>query len=131
MYCKKCGNKLDDKAKFCSECGEKVEGQTDNKVIKMTCEDCSGIMEYDEDANVVACPFCGSKRIVLAGDEVQIERIRAKRDNKSEEMQYEFEKYKIEAAREDDKHETKMIFIALIVSFSVLVLMAIIFNIIF
>ena len=25
MFCKSCGNKLDDKAKFCPQCGEKIE----------------------------------------------------------------------------------------------------------
>ena len=25
MFCKNCGNKLDDKAKFCPQCGEKIE----------------------------------------------------------------------------------------------------------
>lgn len=33
MYCRKCGNKLNDNAKFCSKCGTSIE--EDKKVIEI------------------------------------------------------------------------------------------------
>ena len=34
MYCKKCGNKIEDDAKFCTKCGFKIE--TEETDIKTT-----------------------------------------------------------------------------------------------
>lgn len=44
--------------------------------ISMRCKDCGGILEVDETQNVMFCPYCGSKELILESDEVKKERIK-------------------------------------------------------
>ena len=63
MNCKKCGNQVDEKALFCSACGEAVEKenlcQKCGKPIKdrhQFCEYCGESVTLKE--NVTRCPYC-------------------------------------------------------------------------
>ncbi len=53
MFCKNCGNQLDDHAMFCTKCGEKISGETKEKY----CIHCG--TKLDEDASF--CLGCGRK----------------------------------------------------------------------
>lgn len=77
MRCKKCGNQLSSDANFCDVCGEPVHKENNIKKILLRCEHCGGTLEIDDDKEVISCPFCGSKSIILDNDNVQIEKIRA------------------------------------------------------
>lgn len=66
MYCKKCSSKLKDGAKFCSNCGSKVEEELiDNKEEEkkeeetIFCRNCG--VEIPKSSNV--CPECGYKLV--------------------------------------------------------------------
>lgn len=86
MFCCKCGTKLADNVKFCYKCGAPTVNnipadktpQKQFRTVALRCQDCGGIMEVDEDGEIMQCPYCGSKRIVEVSDTVRIEKIRSK-----------------------------------------------------
>lgn len=75
MYCVKCGKKNSDNSKFCTACGTKFQTLSESRLVKMRCSNCDGMLEYDADKEIMSCPFCGSKEIVLEADVVKIKRI--------------------------------------------------------
>lgn len=77
MFCSQCGTKLPDNSKFCNQCGSPVGQFRHHNIIRLRCEDCDGVMEIDESREVISCPYCGSKKIVLESDGVKIEKIRS------------------------------------------------------
>lgn len=77
MFCSQCGTKLPDNSKFCNQCGSPVRSYQQSNIIRLRCEDCDGVMEIDESREVISCPYCGSKKIVLESDGVKIEKIRS------------------------------------------------------
>jgi DNA-directed RNA polymerase subunit RPC12/RpoP len=81
VYCKKCGAKIDDDSKFCSVCGFQLQSDLDVKLIQMKCSDCGAVMDLSEDAILMECPYCKSKKLISMSDEVRIEKIRSN-DNK-------------------------------------------------
>lgn len=48
------------------------------KTRKMKCNECGGILELNEDRDIICCPYCGSKELIEESDEVKIERIKSK-----------------------------------------------------
>lgn len=44
------------------------------KIIKMKCESCGEIMDYNKE--IIFCPYCGSKDLIIASNKVQIARIK-------------------------------------------------------
>ncbi len=78
MYCKNCGEKLDENAKFCPNCGENTKNESGVKTIKLRCKECSGIMEVDSEKQEVYCPYCGNKEMIADSDAVAVEKIRSK-----------------------------------------------------
>lgn len=48
-----------------------------SKIITLTCKSCGGTMEFDGKNNIIACPFCGSKEILIESDKVKVEQIKA------------------------------------------------------
>lgn len=46
--------------------------------IQLKCKSCDGMMNVDEEREVLFCPYCGSKEIFVESDSVKRERIRAK-----------------------------------------------------
>lgn len=46
------------------------------KIIKMKCESCGEIMDYNKEKEMIFCPYCGSKDLIMASDDVQIARIK-------------------------------------------------------
>ena len=45
-------------------------------IIRMKCPDCGGTMDIEKDKQVLQCPFCGSKNMIVESDAVKIERLR-------------------------------------------------------
>lgn len=110
MFCCKCGTKLADNVKFCYKCGAPTVNnipadktpQKQFQTVALRCQDCGGIMEVDEDGEIMQCPYCGSKRIVEVSDTVRIEKIRSKH-------QLEEKKLELDAKAEKEKRDDKSV----------------------
>lgn len=75
MFCYNCGYKANDGDRFCKECGTILRQQKDRQTIKLTCEDCGGVLTVDSSRTILTCPYCGSKKLIPENDEVVIARI--------------------------------------------------------
>lgn len=109
MFCYKCGHEAKEGEKFCTKCGTILSNRDERKTVKLTCEDCSGVMEVDSDKTILTCPYCGSKKLITESDEVTIARIKKEAD--SERMRYDKEKreYEEELRLKKDKEDWKAI----------------------
>ena len=107
MYCSKCGYEAKDGEKFCVKCGAILNDTTSKKTIKLTCEDCGGEMNIEAGRNVLTCPYCGSKKLIMESDEVTIARINKESD--AERMKFEKEKreYEEELRVKQNREDTK------------------------
>lgn len=109
MFCSQCGTKLPDNSKFCCQCGTPVYGQRQSNIARLRCEDCNGVMEIDESREVISCPYCGSKKIVLESDGVKIEKIRSESKLERKKIDREIEmiraKRDIKVSRNRNKRE--------------------------
>ena len=96
MFCSKCGNELSDGDAFCSKCGTKV-GTNSQSTIHLVCQHCGSVMDYDDERQIVACPYCGSKELIEESDNVKIERIKSKtvlaREKQANDFELEKERY--------------------------------------
>lgn len=96
MFCSKCGNELSDGDAFCSKCGAKV-GTDCQSTIHLVCQHCGSVMDYDDERQIVACPYCGSRELVEESDDVKIERIKSKtvlaREKQANDFELEKERY--------------------------------------
>ena len=54
MFCSNCGSKLNDGAKFCPECGNRLQSQTDKEPVKIQP---AGTKVYE----LRSCADCGSE----------------------------------------------------------------------
>lgn len=123
MFCCKCGTKLADNVKFCYKCGAPTANnipadKTTHKqfqTVALRCQDCGGIMEVDEDGEIMQCPYCGSKRIVEVSDTVRIEKIRSKH-------QLEEKKLELDAKAEKEKSDNKIAFASMAFMFLLMLL---------
>lgn len=115
MYCSKCGSKLINGAEFCTECGQPVNSISSGgvKIVRLVCQDCGGIMSVDEDQDkqVLLCPYCGSKKMLLESDGVKIEKIRSHTELEKERINREIElkKLQYEVEKENLKREKEEI----------------------
>lgn len=64
------------------------------KVVELKCNNCGAILNYDEDREILFCPYCGSKNLIVFSDNVKIEKIKS--DKELEELrikqEHEFKK---------------------------------------
>lgn len=68
----------------------------EKNIVKLVCEDCGGTMDIDSNKEIMMCPFCGSKKIILESDEVKIAKanVEKQRINKDiEQIKFDKEKY--------------------------------------
>lgn len=95
MYCRFCGAQNPSNTKYCILCGEILSDNTspvpqrESGTVLLKCPACGGVMEVSMDRQVISCPYCGSKKLILESDNVKIERIRGdvQRDVTHEEQQ--------------------------------------------
>lgn len=51
------------------------------KTYLLKCKNCGGVLNGDEDGdNIIECPFCGSKELIIESDAVKIARIKANKE---------------------------------------------------
>ena len=43
---------------------------------QLNCKNCGGELSVDEQGKYLLCPFCGSRRLIIEGDAVTVEKIR-------------------------------------------------------
>ena len=86
----------------------------DKNVVKLVCEDCGGTMNIDSDKQIMMCPFCGSKKIILESDDVKIATINAEADVEKQRINRDIELAKIEENKRKDKEENMVGIIAII-----------------
>ena len=60
----------------------------------MKCQQCSGTLTMDKEGDILVCPYCGSKELLLDSENVAVEKIK---------QQTEFKKWE----REDQKEQQK------------------------
>lgn len=113
MYCQKCGFKLPDNAKFCLECGTKIEKinnskSTGNKYISLTCSKCGGTLEVDPNRPIISCPYCNSSTLVEEADNVKVERVKAKAYTDVNKAKYDAEKAKQKVKSDEAKYEYRI-----------------------
>ena len=60
MFCEKCGTVLNDAAKFCSNCGEKVVVSSEIDLKALKCKMC-GSPQLSEEGDFYVCKNCGTK----------------------------------------------------------------------
>lgn len=75
MKCLRCNYELQQDALFCSHCGAAVE-EKQIVIISLQCKMCGGELSVDSDNTILACPYCGSKELVIESDAVKIEKIK-------------------------------------------------------
>lgn len=72
--------------------------------IQMKCKSCNGVLSVDEDQEVLECPYCGAKELILDSDFVKAQRIKSR-----SEKEIEFEKMKNEEERAQRSEEKQQI----------------------
>lgn len=72
MKCTKCKKDIPNTAKFCLYCGTAVPV----KKISLRCEKCMGTLEIEGDKEILVCPYCGNKELIIEDNEIKIEKIR-------------------------------------------------------
>lgn len=96
MKCKECGGKLDIGMKYCPYCGTSSSEESmfaeDNTVSfkQLICDECNATFEFDAEKNILCCPYCGSKKIIVESDNVRISKynIDAEKEIKKFQEQY-------------------------------------------
>lgn len=62
-------------------CGEKIKDESDNeekvKTILLRCRQCNGELSIDDKQQIMCCPYCGSKEIIIESDTVKAAQIHA------------------------------------------------------
>lgn len=108
MFCSKCGNELSDGDAFCSKCCAKV-GTNSQSTIHLVCQHCGSVMDYDDERQIVACPYCGSRELVEESDDVKIERIKSKtvlaREKQANDFELEKEHYAEELRQKKNRED--------------------------
>lgn len=69
------------------------------KKLSLVCEQCGGVLQVDEGKEVVACPYCGNRTLILESDDVTKERIRTTAQKEVE----------IEKIKADDRERQRLL----------------------
>lgn len=48
------------------------------EIVKMKCSECGGAMDINSNREVICCPFCGSKNLIVESDYVKVEKEKLK-----------------------------------------------------
>ena len=84
MFCPKCGTQNPDGSRFCTACGFEISTVQANrafpnepKKVQLKCKACGGSLDIKDGQNVLMCPYCGSKELIVESDKVSVARIRS------------------------------------------------------
>lgn len=97
MRCRKCGTLLRNDSLFCTHCGLSVNGQINYGERLLKCESCGGSLNIGEKENILFCPYCGSKKLIIESDAVKIKRLDNTRWMARDEKMADVEKHRIDA----------------------------------
>lgn len=103
-FCENCGRSISESEKFCPSCGKAITINLPRKTLQIKCKNCNGLMNIDDEREILSCPYCGSKELVAESDDVTIERIRNRTYK-----EVEFKKMEREDEREKKREEKDMI----------------------
>lgn len=98
MYCPNCGNKNDKGARFCSSCGNPMT-QKQHQTARMVCNSCHGSLNIENYGEILICPYCGSKDLVIDSDVVKMHRMDIQKEIEIKEIEH---RHKLEEDRERD-----------------------------
>lgn len=123
MFCSKCGNELSDDDIFCSKCGIKI-GANCQCTTHLICQHCGSVMDYDDERQIVACSYCGSKELVGESDGVKIERIKGEtvlaREKQANDFELEKERYAEELRQKKNREDWIVIGVCLTIFFVII-----------
>lgn len=84
MFCPKCGTQNPDGSRFCTACGSEIQTaqisrttSNEPKKVQLRCKACGGSLDVIDGQNVLMCPYCGSKELIVESDRVSVARIRS------------------------------------------------------
>ena len=49
----------------------------EEKRLHLKCKSCYGTMDVSEDREILLCPYCGSKELIIQSDRVKIQKIKS------------------------------------------------------
>lgn len=98
--CGKCGNPIDDNAKFCAVCGTPINKKQNSDTITLRCKSCNGTMMSGNKNDILVCPYCGSKELINDSDYVAVEKIKQQTEYKRWEKEEEKERRLAEEQKE-------------------------------
>lgn len=76
------------------------------KTIKMKCQNCDGLLEMDSDKEIIFCPYCGMKTLMVQDNEVKIAKINAEADvSKNVKIEEAHSKVEIEKAKIENRRQ--------------------------
>ena len=142
MICPYCNSDIPDRAKFCPECGSRLVMEMSSRTrgpgsdsaasaaggtkrVKLICRACNGTMEVDREHNVIFCPYCGSKELIIESDEVLIEKDRNQtyKDIEMQRLQHEEDMMKAKIENESIESFKKSCLRKWVILFSILALL--------
>jgi len=93
-----------------------------DKIIRMRCGECDGFLDIDKSRELLFCPFCGSKSLIVDSDAVKIVKDNNAANIKMHKMDVDLEIEKIRKGREPSAFENiiGMIVTCIIISFLLL-----------
>ena len=106
MYCRYCGTQNVEGSSYCIKCGKRLFTKSGSEIIRLRCTNCEGIMDIDAEKQIISCPYCGSKSLILESDDVKIEKIRAKTEEYKQDKQNELSRQQLEYLKEQDKRRS-------------------------
>jgi len=109
MRCRVCGFNTAKGAKFCSQCGARLDDNQNTE--RLRCKECGGTMkvEQDESRTVLVCPFCQATELLDEADSVTIQRIRSNtyKEVEMEKLRHEERKERRKEARAQAAEQKK------------------------
>lgn len=108
MLCPKCKAPISDAARFCPECGSKIDQENQASIksrIQLRCKHCDGIMEVDPDRPIIYCQYCGSKELLNESDKVTVQRIKSKTHKEIELERLKFQREKFDREESSRKRQ--------------------------
>ena len=114
MFYTNCGSEIPAQNNFCSNCGAAVSQR-----VRLRCRECYGTMDVYPNQQILVCPYCDSKELILDSDWVRVERMKNETYKDFQKMKFErdiqkddlyMEKEEINAFKKGDFSKALIIF---------------------